>query len=155
MIKRYNDFVNEENQNFEPITIKSKKNDSFFIKIHFDDKGRVDKIENKWDVNIPNWIGLKLNQTEVNNWISKRPEFYIDKIEKVNEEFVPFYGDIQNELKKLLQNTVWKEVDAVDTRVEQLLSMHRKFIDFAMDRLTAEEIAQKLYKYDKNAYENR
>ena len=44
------EFLNEEVEIKQPIVIKSKKNELMYIKIYFDEKGRVDKIENKWDV---------------------------------------------------------------------------------------------------------
>jgi hypothetical protein len=73
-VKKFKDFTKE------PITIKSNKNDLFFIKIYFDDKGRVDKIENKWDVKLPEWYGYVINEIEINNWIRrKEPDLYIDK----------------------------------------------------------------------------
>lgn len=84
MIKKWNQFINENKSSLKPIVIKSKKNDLFYIKIYFDDDGRVDKIENKWDVKIPDWRGLNVNEIEVNNWITrKEPELYIEK--SVNE----------------------------------------------------------------------
>lgn len=84
MIKKWDQFVNENKSTLEPIVIKSKKNDLFYIKIHFDKEGRVDKIENKWDVKIPDWYGFNINEIEVNNWLSrKEPYLYIEK--SVNE----------------------------------------------------------------------
>ncbi|MFA5586369.1 MAG: hypothetical protein WDA02_07490 [Saccharofermentanales bacterium] len=84
MIKKWDQFVNENKSTLEPIVIKSKKNDLFYIKIHFDKEGRVDKVENKWDVKIPEWYGFNVNEIEINNWIRrKEPELYIEK--SVNE----------------------------------------------------------------------
>lgn len=65
----------------QPITIKSNKNELMYIKIYFDEKGRVDKIENKWDVKVPEWYGFSINEIEINNWICrKEPNLYIEKI---------------------------------------------------------------------------
>ena len=79
-VKNWEQFLNEEVVVKQPITIKSKKNDLFFIRIHFDNKGRVDKIENKWDVKLPEWYGYDINEIDINNWISrKEPDLYIEK----------------------------------------------------------------------------
>lgn len=59
-IKTFEQLLNEGIAIKPPITIKSKKNNLFFIKINFDDKGRVDKIENKWDVKLPGWYGFDI-----------------------------------------------------------------------------------------------
>lgn len=72
-------FLNENTNMKNPIIIKSKSNTLFFIKIYFDNDGRVNKIENKWDINLPAWDGLKLNMIEINNWINKvNRDFYIE-----------------------------------------------------------------------------
>jgi len=77
-VKNFKQFVNENVNGFEPIIIKSKKNELFFINIYFDDKGRVDKIENKWDVKLPEWYGFNINKGTVNDWIRrKEPDLYV------------------------------------------------------------------------------
>ncbi|MCK9319393.1 hypothetical protein [Methanoculleus sp.] len=79
-VKNFKQFVNEQVEIKQPITIKSTKNDLFYIKIHFDKSGRVDKIENKWDVKVPEWYGFPINDIEINNWIRrKEPDLYIEK----------------------------------------------------------------------------
>ncbi|MFW6242979.1 MAG: hypothetical protein ACOC2W_02375 [bacterium] len=151
MIKRFEDFLNENKDNNPPITIRQKDNEPFFIRIHFDDKGKVDKIENKWDIKIPDWRGLVVNEIEIKNWISKRPDFYIE--EDVNEALnqkIAFYGEIKFELKRYLEKTVWGKVGGVDKRADQLMDIHKKFIEIAMDKLSADEIAKKLFEYEKN-----
>jgi len=71
--------VNMEMAN-KVILIKSKTNDIFYLKITFDNKGRVDKIDNKWDVNFPDWYGHTPNESEIQNWINKKePKLYIVK----------------------------------------------------------------------------
>lgn len=149
-VKKFNDFLNESNENLKPITIKSKKNELMYIKIHFDDNGKVNKIENKWDVKLPSWSGLKLNKTEIKNWMSKRPDFYIEEDVNESNSKLAFDDEIKFELKRYLEGTIWKKVGQIDERAEKLIDLHKKFIDIVRDKLSADEIAKKLYEYEKN-----
>lgn len=59
------------------ITIKSTYNELFYIDIIFDNKGRVDKIINKWHVNMPQWRGLNVSKNDILQWMKKEdPRFY-------------------------------------------------------------------------------
>jgi hypothetical protein len=151
IMKKWIDFVNENLTIQEPIVIKSKKNDLFFIKIHFDDKGRVDKIENKWNVKIPDWYGLNVNEIEIKNWIDKKePDFYIQKELNESQTHLAFNDEIKTKLSELLQKTVWKKVDKIEDRVDELMYIHRNYIKLAKDKLSADEIAKSLFEYEKN-----
>jgi hypothetical protein len=150
-IKNFEEILNEQVEVKQPITIKSKKNDLFFIKIHFDNKGRVDKIENKWDVKLPEWYGYDINEIEINNWINKKgPEFYIEKDINENTSKIAFDDEIKYELKRYLQNTVWNKVGGIDDRVGELMGLHNKFINNVRDKMSANEIAKRLFEYEKN-----
>jgi len=145
------EFLNEQVEVKQPIRIKSKKNDLFFIKIHFDNKGRVDKIENKWDVKLPEWYGYDINEIEINNWIKrKEPDLYIEKSVNENTGKIAFDDEIKYELKRYLQNTIWSKVGGIEDRVDKLMELHSKFINNVRDKMSADEIAKRLFEYEKN-----
>lgn len=80
-IRKLGNLLNEQVEVKQPILVKSRKNDLAYIKITFDNNGKVDYIENKWDIKIPEWYGFDINEIEVNNWIRrKEPDLYIEKI---------------------------------------------------------------------------
>jgi len=150
-IKNWKQFLNEEVVVKQPITIKSKKNDLFFIKIHFDSKGRVDKIENKWDVKLPEWYGYDINEIEINNWIHrKEPDLYIEKNVNENISKIAFDDEIKYELKRYLEGTIYGKVSKTDERATELMDIHRKFIDNVRNKMSADEIAKRLFDYEKN-----
>jgi hypothetical protein len=150
-VKNWKQFLNEEVVVKQPITIKSKKNDLFFIKIYFDNKGRVDKIENKWDVKLPEWYGYDINEIEINNWIRKKePDLYIEKSVNENIGKIAFDDEIKYELKRYLQNTIWSKVGGIEDRIDKLMELHSKFINNVRDKMSADEIAKRLFEYEKN-----
>ena len=121
------DFLNEQVVMKKPIIIKSKKNDLMYIKISFDEKGRVDKIENKWDVKIPEYYGFDINEIEINNWIRrKEPDLYIEKEINENTYKIAFDDEIKYELKRYLQNTIWNKVGGIDERADKLMELHNE-----------------------------
>jgi hypothetical protein len=135
----------------QPITIKSKKNELMYIKIYFDEKGRVDKIENKWDVKLPEWYGFIINEITVNDWIRrKEPDLYIEKRVNENTGKLAFDDEIKFELKRYLQNTIWSKVGGIDERADKLIELHSKFINNVRDKMSADEIAKRLFEYEKN-----
>jgi hypothetical protein len=150
------EFLNEEVEIKQPIVIKSKKNELMYIKIYFDEKGRVDKIENKWDVKLPEWYGFPINDIEVNNWIRrKETDLYIEKNVNENTGKFAFDDEIKFELKRYLQNTIWSKVGGVDERVDKLLELHSKFINNVRNKMSAEEIAKSLFEYEKNILDRK
>jgi hypothetical protein len=150
-IKKWKQFLTEEVVIKQSITIRSKKNDLFFIRIHFDDKGRVDNIENKWDVKLPEWYGYVINEIEINNWINrKEPDFYIEKDVNENTSKIAFDEEIKYELKRYLEETIYGKVSKTDERSNELIDIHRKFIDNVKDKMSAKEIAKRLFDYEKN-----
>ena len=145
------EFLNEQVEIKQPITIKSKKNELMYIKIYFDEKGRVDKIENKWDVKLPEWYGFIINEITVNDWIRrKEPDLYIEKRVNENTGKLAFDDEIKFELKRYLQNTIWSKVGGIDERADKLIELHNKFINNVRDKMSADEIAKRLFEYEKN-----
>jgi len=63
---------------------------------------------------------------------------------------IAFDDEIKIELSKLLSNTKWIKTNSVEYRTNQLIDLHKKWIEIVKDKLSAEEIAKSLYKYDKN-----
>jgi len=61
-----------------------------------------------------------------------------------------FYSEIEELLRVSLQNTIWLKVDMTRERSIQLIEIHKSFIDKAMSKLSGEEIAIILFKYDQN-----
>jgi len=149
-MKNYARFLNENIQK-KPITIKSKKNDLFFIKIYFDNKGRVDRIENKWDVKLPEWYGFGINEIEINNWIRKvEPDLYIENSITESTSKIAFDDEIKFELKRYLEGTIFGKMGQTEERASQLIDLHKNFIEKARNKMSADEIAKKLYEYQKN-----
>lgn len=64
----------------------------------------------------------------------------------VNESHEDFDSKIKLELEKLLKNTKY----GIDGRVDQLLKIHNNWINLVRKDHTPSEIAEVLYKYDKN-----
>jgi hypothetical protein len=156
MIKKFDEFVNEEIILKEPLTFKSRKNDLFYITFKFDDKGRLDKVDNKWDVSFPDWWGLDVSYKDIINYFKdKYPEYYI---EKLNEEFLgsneqftlPTDEEIANELRKLYKGSLTERTGLVEQRIKQLMSIHSKWGEMAKQHYNAGEIARKLFQYDIN-----
>jgi hypothetical protein len=145
------EFLNEQVEIKQPITIKSRKNELLYIKIYFDEKGRVDKIENKWDIKLPEWYGYDINEIEINNWIRrKEPDLYIEKSLNENTTKIAFDDEIKYELKRYLEGTIYGKVSKTDERATELMDIHRKFIDNVRDKMSADEISKRLFDYEKN-----
>ncbi|MFA5207139.1 MAG: hypothetical protein WC428_00415 [Candidatus Paceibacterota bacterium] len=69
--------------------------------------------------------------------------------EEVNST-IPFDNSIKDELKKIFSGSNYDKAGILDQRIEQLLDMHGKWLEMAKKQYGAEEIAQKLFAYDKN-----
>lgn len=61
-----------------------------------------------------------------------------------------FDEEIRHELRRYLQDTVWNKVGGVNERADELLKLHSKFIDNVRDKMSAGEIAKRLFEYEKN-----
>ncbi len=53
------------------ISIRSNKNELFYINIYFDNIGMVDYIENPWHISLPDWYGLSVSLIGVEQFIKK------------------------------------------------------------------------------------
>jgi hypothetical protein len=53
-------------------------------------------------------------------------------------------------LSKYLQNTNLVKTGGVSERVDQLLRIHHKFIDNVRNKMSVNEIAKRLFTYEKN-----
>lgn len=59
-------------------------------------------------------------------------------------------NQIEFELTRWLDTTIWGKVGQKEVRAKQLMSIHRKYIELAVKVLTVSEIAKSLYKYEVN-----
>jgi len=66
------------------------------------------------------------------------------------ENKLAFDSEIEIELNRLLNNTIWQKVGKVNDRSKQLMSLHDKYISNVRNKLSANEIAVILYKYELN-----
>lgn len=64
---------------------------------------------------------------------------------------IAFDDEIKFELKKYLQNTVWDKVGGIDERVDKLIELHSKFINNVKNNMSADEIAKRLFEYEKSS----
>ena len=75
----------------------------------------------------------------------------IKKFEQfVNESKIPFDDEIIFELKKLYKDTNIEKIGITDQRIKLLMGLHSKWLEKAKTHYSAEEIASKLFQYDKN-----
>ncbi len=68
----------------------------------------------------------------------------------INESALPFNDDIHKELTLLFRGSVYDKTNGIDDRIRQLIRLHSNWLETAKKYYTAEEIAKKLYQYDKN-----
>ena len=148
------EYVNEKIGQRKPLTFKSRNNELFNMTFKFDDKGRLDKVSNKWDVGYPDWWGLNISDQEIIEYFKKKhPEYYV--VESINESTIPFDDDISNELRKLYKNTITEKTGAVEERIKSLLNLHSKWLETARKHYSAEDIANKLFKYDRDIHNGK
>jgi hypothetical protein len=63
---------------------------------------------------------------------------------------LPFDEEIKRELRKLYSGSIYDKIGKIDDRIDQLFNIHNKWLDMAKKRYSANEIADKLFKYEKN-----
>ena len=76
----------------------------------------------------------------------------------VNEKVeikLAFDDEIKFELKRYLQNTIWSKVGGIDERADKLVELHNKFINNVRDKMSANEIAKRLFEYEKNILDRK
>lgn len=77
--------------------------------------------------------------------------FNIFKInENENQNKIAFDDEIKYELKRYLNDSKYSKSNIIDDRVNQLMKMFRIFINNNVDKMSSDEIAKRLYEYDKN-----
>ena len=57
---------------------------------------------------------------------------------------------IKDALKILMKDTKYAKANILDQRIDMLFKIHKSWIIFAQVLLTPQEMAQKLFTYDKN-----
>lgn len=72
------------------------------------------------------------------------------KLNRFNENKLAFDDDIKDELRKLYKNTSFEKTNLVEDRIKDLIGLHSKWLDMSRDKYSAEDIAKKLFKYDKD-----
>lgn len=82
------------------------------------------------------------------NKINRFKEFTNEQLE-TSTSFA-FDDEIKIELKRYLKDTIWNKVDQIEQRAEKLIDLHMKFIDNVRNKMSANEIAEKLFEYEKN-----
>ena len=70
----------------------------------------------------------------------------------INEKHAQFaFADIvKDELVRYLENTIYGKVNKAEERANQLIDIHKNFIEKVQDKMSADEIAKRLFKYEKN-----
>jgi hypothetical protein len=93
------------------------------------------------------------------NKIVKSLDSVVDNIEdktelmdSINEDVskIPFDDDIKISLKKLYKGSVYDKTGRVDDRIDTLLNIHKTWLNVAKKLYSADEIADKLFKSEKN-----
>ena len=118
--------------------------------------GSGDLMKTKGKANVktkPAVAGGTIIQEQLINYLIDPTDFerYIDKLnENTDNLTLSFDDDIKNELKNLLSNTKFGKYGILDQRVVQLMNIHAKWLEMAKKKYSAEEIAEKLFTYQKN-----
>ena len=56
-------------------TIRIENKDrGWYIDLYFDDKDRLDYVDNKWDIRMPNWYGFSMPLVAIRIWAKKYDE---------------------------------------------------------------------------------
>lgn len=63
---------------------------------------------------------------------------------------IPFKEVVYLLLCEKLKNTKWKHVGLVEERSSSLVELHKNYIEMYQKHLSAEEIAESLFVYDRN-----
>ena len=72
-----------------------------------------------------------------------------------NTDKLAFDDEIKFELKRYLQNTIWNKVGGIDERIDKLVELHSKFINNVRNKMSANEIAKRLFEYEKNILDRK
>jgi hypothetical protein len=62
---------------------------------------------------------------------------------------IAFDDEIKYKLQRYLQNTIWSN-GGMEDRIDKLMELHSKFINNVRDKMSADEIAKRLFEYEKN-----
>lgn len=63
---------------------------------------------------------------------------------------LPFDDEIKFDLERHLENTIWNNVNRISERADELIELHSKFIRNVKNKMNANEIAERLFEYEKN-----
>ena len=53
-------------------------------------------------------------------------------------------------IERHLENTIWNNVNRISERADELIELHSKFIRNVKNKMNANEIAERLFEYEKN-----
>jgi hypothetical protein len=81
------------------------------------------------------------------SWSPKHPD---NQIAKKEEPKIVTEQEIKEELKKRLKDSVYNKVGSLDDRIEQLLKIHKTWLDRVIKTDSIEEIVNSIVKYEKN-----
>lgn len=79
MIKLFEEFskpifspYNRKKPEIDEKTIRVEdKNKNWYIDFYFDEKDRLDYVDNKWNIRVPDWYGLSANFITIKIWAKK------------------------------------------------------------------------------------
>jgi hypothetical protein len=53
-------------------TIRAENPDrDWYVDFYFDEQNRLDYVDNKWNISVPDWYGLKVNIIDIRQWADK------------------------------------------------------------------------------------
>jgi len=81
---------------------------------------------------------------------SWNPKHTDNQISKKEEPKIVTEQEIKEELKKRLKDSVYNKVGSLDDRIEQLLKIHKTWLDRVIKTDSIEEIVNSIVKYEKN-----
>ena len=65
-------FENRKKPEIDEKTIRVENKDrEWYIDFYFDEKGRLDYVDNKWDVKIPDWYGSSISIITIGVWAKR------------------------------------------------------------------------------------
>jgi hypothetical protein len=90
------------------------------------------------------------NNTTFNNDISWNK--YSSKKDSISNTptNLSFDEEIKRDLRKLYSGSIYDKVGKIDVRIDQLIDIHKTWLDKVRNTYSASEIADKLFKYEKN-----
>lgn len=69
-----------------------------------------------------------------------------NEFNKDNQKNIAFDEEIKYELRNVYRNTSYAKTGILDQRIEQLMTIHAKWLGMAKKMYSAKEIAEKLFK---------